>query len=182
MLRAAHEAGIFGNRTRTDMTILVNALIVIATVAAMEGVAWAAHKYVMHGFGWGWHKSHHEPREGVFERNDLYAALFAGLAIVLIYVFRDGGALLWVGVGMTAYGFLYFFVHDGITHQRWPFRYVPRNGYLKRLVQAHRLHHAVDGKDGCVSFGFLYAPPPTALKAKLKTLHGGSLKNTEAAE
>jgi beta-carotene 3-hydroxylase len=169
------------------MTILVNVLIVVATVAAMEGVAWAAHKYVMHGWGWGWHKSHHEPRHGAFERNDLYAVLFAVLAIILIYVGRnDGGTLLWIGVGMTVYGFLYFFVHDGLTHQRWPFRYVPRHGYLKRLVQAHRLHHAVEGKEGCVSFGFLYAPSVPALKAKLKTLHGGSLKNSdinsEAAE
>lgn len=165
------------------MTILVNALIVIVTVAAMEGVAWTAHKYVMHGFGWGWHKSHHEPREGVFERNDLYALLFASLSIILIYVGRnDASPYLWVGVGMTVYGFLYFFVHDGLTHQRWPFRYVPRAGYLKRLVQAHRLHHAVEGKEGCVSFGFLYAPSVPALKAKLKKLHGGSLKNADAPE
>lgn len=172
-----------GWRTMSNaLAFLVNTSIVLLTVAAMEGVAWAAHKYVMHGWGWGWHKSHHEPREGVFERNDLYAVVFAGIAILLIYFYRNGGPLLWVGVGMTVYGFLYFFVHDGITHQRWPFRYVPRNGYLKRLVQAHRLHHAVEGKEGCVSFGFIYAPPPAALKAKLKKLHGGSLKNGEAAE
>ena len=165
------------------MTILVNTLIVIATVAAMEGVAWFAHKYIMHGWGWGWHKSHHEPREGIFERNDLYALLFAALAIILIYLGRnDWGPILWVGVGMTVYGFLYFFVHDGLTHQRWPFRHVPRGGYLKRLVQAHRLHHAVEGKEGCVSFGFLYAPSVPALKAKLKKLHGGSLKQIDAAE
>lgn len=164
------------------MTILTNALIVIVTVAVMEGVAWAAHKYIMHGVGWGWHKSHHEPHEEVLERNDLYAVIFAVLAIVLMFLDRGFGPLYWVGVGMTVYGFLYFFVHDGLTHQRWPFRYVPRNGYLKRLVQAHRLHHAVEGKDGCVSFGFLYAPEPKALKAKLKAMHGGSLKNAEAAE
>jgi len=159
------------------MAVLVNVLIVLATVAVMEGVAWSAHKYVMHGFGWGWHKSHHEPRHGLFELNDLYAVLFAGIAIALIYVGRHGSPLLWIGVGMTAYGFLYFFCHDGIAHQRWPFRFVPRNGYLKRLVQAHRLHHAVEGKEGCVSFGFLYAPPPERLKAKLKALHGARLKN-----
>ena len=65
------------------------------------------------------------------------------------------------------YGILYFLVHDGMVHQRWPFRYVPRRGYLKRLVQAHRMHHAVDGRDGCVSFGFLYAPPVGELKRRL---------------
>ncbi|WP_454915750.1 beta-carotene hydroxylase [Xanthobacter sediminis] len=164
------------------MTFVLNTLIVLATVAAMEGIAWAAHKYVMHGFGWGWHKSHHEPRTGLFERNDLYAVLFAALAIALIYVGRHGAPALWVGVGMTAYGFLYFVAHDGIAHQRWPFHWVPHRGYLKRLVQAHRLHHAVEGKEGCVSFGFLYAPPVQALKAKLKALHGGTLKSPDAAE
>ena len=84
-------------------------------------------------------------------------------------VFSPGhGPLYWVGIGMSVYGVLYFFVHDGLVHQRWPFRYVPRNGYLKRLVQAHRLHHAVDGRDGAVSFGFLYAPPVRRLKEQLR--------------
>jgi beta-carotene 3-hydroxylase len=69
---------------------------------------------------------------------------------------------------MTAYGFLYFVVHDGMVHGRWPFRYVPRSGYLKRLVQAHRLHHAVEGREGCVSFGFLYAPPVRKLRDALR--------------
>ncbi|MDQ0506586.1 sterol desaturase family protein [Xanthobacter agilis] len=164
------------------MGFAINLLIVLLTVAAMEGVAWWAHKYVMHGFGWGWHKSHHEPRTGLFERNDLYALFFAAIAIALIFIGRHGAPVLWVGVGMTAYGALYFVAHDGIAHQRWPFQFVPRRGYLKRLVQAHRLHHAVDGKDGCVSFGFLYAPPVPALKARLKALHGPALKSTPPAE
>ena len=69
---------------------------------------------------------------------------------------------------MTLYGVLYFLVHDGLVHRRWPFRYTPRNGYLKRLVEAHRLHHAVSGKEGCVSFGFLYAQRPDVLRARLK--------------
>ena len=57
--------------------ILLYALIVIATVAAMEAFAWAMHKFVMHGrSGWGWHKSHHEETEGFFEKNDLYAVTF----------------------------------------------------------------------------------------------------------
>ena len=53
-------------------------------------------------------------------------------------------------------------------HHRWPFKYVPKNGYLKRVYQAHRLHHAVKGRDGCVSFGFIWAPPIDRLKADLK--------------
>ena len=84
--------------------------------------------------------------------------------------------LEWIGAGMTAYGLLYFVAHDGLVHQRWPFRYVPRSGYLKRLYQAHRMHHAVSGKDGAVSFGFLYAPPVEDLKRRLHALHQGPLR------
>ena len=49
-----------------------------------------------------------------------------------------------------------------------PWRWVPRSGYLKRLYQAHRLHHAVHGREGCVSFGFLWAPAPARLKQRLQ--------------
>lgn len=149
--------------------VLVPALIVIGTVVFMEVFAWWAHKYIMHGdLGWGWHKSHHEPHEPGFEKNDLYAVVFALFAIALFCV----GALFWqplwwVALGITVYGVLYFVAHDGLVHQRWPFRYVPRKGYLKRLYQAHRLHHAVQGKDGCVSFGFIYAPPVDVLVSEL---------------
>jgi beta-carotene 3-hydroxylase len=156
--------------------MLLNTLIVVATVAFMEVFSIVAHKYVMHGFGWGWHRSHHELRAGWFEKNDLYALVFAALAIVLIYYGTKGyHPLEWIGAGMTAYGLLYFVAHDGLVHRRWPFRYVPRSGYLKRLYQAHRMHHAVSGKDGAVSFGFLYAPPVARLKHQLQALHGGSL-------
>ena len=73
---------------------------------------------------------------------------------------------------MTLYGFFYFVVHDGLVHQRWPFRVTPKHGYAKRLVQAHRLHHATHGRDGAVSFGFLYAPDVRKLKAKLRAAAG----------
>ena len=148
--------------------MLLNATILVSTVLVMEAVAWAIHKYVMHGPGWGWHRSHHVEHDEVLEKNDLYAVIFAGLALLLIVFSPGRGPLYWVGVGMTVYGFLYFVVHDGLVHQRWPFRYVPRNGYLKRLVQAHRLHHAVGTKEGTVSFGFLWAPKPEVLKAELQ--------------
>ncbi len=152
------------------MSVLAPLLIVAATVAAMEGVAYSVHRWIMHGrFGWGWHRSHHEKRDGAFEKNDLYAVVFAGLSIGL---FAIGSAwwppLWWIAVGMSVYGVIYFVVHDGLVHQRWPFRYVPRDGYARRLYQAHRLHHAVEGRDDCVSFGFVYAPPVERLKARLQ--------------
>ncbi|HSG33822.1 MAG TPA: beta-carotene hydroxylase, partial [Sphingomonadaceae bacterium] len=65
------------------------------------------------------------------------------------------------------YGIIYTLVHDGLVHQRW-FRYVPRGGYLKRIVQAHNLHHATTSKEGGVSFGFVIARDPAVLKAELR--------------
>ena len=155
------------------MSIVVNALVTVGTVAAMEVVAVLVHRYVMHGPGWGWHRSHHEPHDGKFEVNDLYGLIFATIA-ALLFIFGPGPAspVYWVAVGMLAYGLLYFVVHDGLVHQRWPFRSKPRHPYLKRLVQAHRLHHAVEGRDGCVSFGFLYAPPVRRLRDRLRAQGG----------
>ena len=49
---------------------------------------------------------------------------------------------------MLAYGILYALIHDGLVHRRFASVRSPRGGYLKRLVQAHRLHHAVRGRDG----------------------------------
>ena len=118
--------------------------------------------------GWGWHRSHHEPHEGWFEKNDLYALVFAALSVALILAAPLWAPALWIGIGLIVYGILYSLVHDGLVHQRWPFRHVPRRGYLKRLYQAHKLHHAVEGQDGCVSFGFLYAAPVADLKRRLR--------------
>ncbi|MCJ7422408.1 sterol desaturase family protein [Sphingomicrobium astaxanthinifaciens] len=156
-------------------------LIALGVVVAMEATAYAVHRWVMHGpLGWGWHASHHAPRTGLFERNDLYAVVFALLAIGLFTAGALGPVWAWyVGLGTTLYGILYFIAHDGLVHQRWPFRIVPKSGYLQRLYQAHRLHHAVDGRDGCVSFGFLYAPPVRVLKARLRRHHPRGVRDPE---
>ncbi len=148
--------------------MLANIFIVLISIILMEGFAWLAHKYIMHGWGWCWHESHHTPRTGIFEKNDLYAVIFAFFAMGLFII----GDLYWqplwyIALGITIYGVLYGFVHDGLVHQRWPFSYFPKGGYLRRLVQAHKLHHAQQGREGCVSFGFLYAPEPHKLKEKL---------------
>ena len=155
-------------------------LIVLVTVAATEVAAGLIHRYVMHGFGWGWHRSHHEPHDGWFETNDLYALAFAALSVGLFLITPLWPPALWIGIGLIVYGILYSLVHDGLVHQRWPFRHVPRHGYLKRLYQAHKLHHAVEGRFGCVSFGFLYALPVGKLKQRLRSVDSDATR-TEAA-
>jgi len=149
-------------------------LIVLATFLAMEFVAWSSHKYVMHGFGWGWHRDHHEPHDKLLEKNDRYALVGAGMSIAM---FALGSPLVmggsawapgtWVGLGILLYGVVYSLIHDGLVHQRY-FKWVPRNGYARRLVQAHKLHHATIGKEGGVSFGFVFARDPAVLKQELK--------------
>jgi beta-carotene 3-hydroxylase len=153
-------------------------LLFVATILAMEGFAYVAHRWVMHGPGWFLHKSHHTPRTGNFELNDLYAVIFAVPSFVLLL----GGVQLgwwpgwaWIGAGIAGYGAIYFGFHDVIVHQRLPHRYVARSRYMKRIVQAHRLHHAVESKHGTVSFGFLWAPRAEVLKRQIKA-RGGSLR------
>jgi beta-carotene 3-hydroxylase len=145
-------------------------LTVFISVIGMEIFAWAIHKYVMHGPGWGWHESHHTETNGLFETNDLYAVVFSVIAAGLFIVGSLWWTPLWfVALGLTIYGLLYGFVHDGLVHQRWPFFVKTRGVYMKRLVQAHRIHHAVHTRDGAVSFGFLWAEDVRKLKAKLKS-------------
>ncbi len=150
---------------------LLNVIVVVAAFLFMEGFAWAVHRYVMHSsWGWGWHQSHHTPHDRVLEKNDWFAVVFAAPPILLFLLGSrpEWRVLWWAGLGVTLYGVMYAVVHDGLVHQRWPFRVKPRTGYAKRLVQAHRLHHATHGRDGAVSFGFLYAPDVRKLKARLR--------------
>ncbi|WP_174296580.1 sterol desaturase family protein [Sphingomonas bacterium] len=155
--------------------------IVLAAVAAMELFAWWAHKYVMHGWGWEWHRDHHEPHDHVLERNDLFAVVFGSVVVALFVVgYAYSAPLWWSALGITVYGLIYTVIHDGIVHQRW-FRWVPTRGYAKRLVQAHKLHHAAVGKDGGVSFGFLWAGNPTRLKANLRRQHASGLTRLRGA-
>ena len=156
------------------MDFLAPALIVFATVSAMEWVAWASHKYIMHGFAWAWHRDHHEPHDNLLEKNDLFAIVGA---VASISMFAIGSPMVlgsgawwpgtWIGLGILFYGIIYTLVHDGLVHQRY-FQWVPKRGYAKRLVQAHKLHHATVGKEGGVSFGFVLARDPARLKAELR--------------
>ena len=153
--------------------------IFIATVIGMEVFAYATHRWVMHGPGWFLHASHHRPRTGPFEANDLYAVIFALPSILLLL----GGVHLgwgewaiWTGAGIAAYGAIYFGFHDIIVHQRLRHRYVARSRYMKRIVQAHKLHHATETREGSVSFGFLWAPRADVLKAQLARSSEGRLR------
>ena len=153
------------------MDILLYAAAFLGALAAMEGVAYVTHKYVMHGALWALHASHHKPREGLFEANDWFAVFFATPSIVLIYLGTNGYPVaLWAGLGVAAYGLIYFGFHDIIVHRRIPHEWRPKNRYMQRIVHAHRIHHATDQKEGAVSFGFVYAPPVAELRARMREI------------
>lgn len=128
-------------------------IITILSFGLMEAAAWAMHKYVLHGPLWHLHRSHHEPHEGPWERNDLvilfYAALSAGACMA-------GGRWLGVGLGIALYGGVYFFIHDVLIHRRIRWFGKPRGTYLRALDIAHKTHHATRGKDGSRAFGMLW--------------------------
>ena len=161
------------------MTLVSGLLLLVATVAFMEGFAYVMHRWVMHGFLWSLHASHHAPRTGIFERNDWFAVVFALPSIALIDMGVNRGfgmpALL-VGVGIAIYGLIYFGFHDVIVHRRLKHSWRPTTPYLRRIVQAHRLHHVIETKHGTVSFGFLWAPPVRALKAELAARASGDVR------
>jgi beta-carotene 3-hydroxylase len=141
--------------------ILTCATITIGTFLFWEFVAWFTHKYVMHGFLWAWHKSHHTVHHHVTEKNDLFAIVFSFPSIGLFYYFsvvEYNPYGLAAGLGILCYGIFYLIFHDIIVHQR--IRWLPkkRSQYLQRMIHAHYIHHAKHTKEGCEAFGFLWAP------------------------
>lgn len=140
---------------------MIKFLIVAGTFGFMEFMAWFAHKYIMHGFGWEWHKDHHNHHKGFFEKNDYYAVVFSIVASSTI-IYGDLNPnfwyLKWFGIGVTCYGVAYFVFHDIIVHRRVKIKFVAKSKYMKRIMNAHYIHHKVHTKEGAEAFGFLYAP------------------------
>lgn len=126
-------------------------LLVVGSFVAMEGVSYAAHRWVMHGFAMAWHRSHHVPAITRFEKNDLFPVCFSAVG-VLLFALGSGGwtAFWWVGTGVTAYGAAYLFVHEVYIHHRLPVR-VPELVYLEWLRSSHRVHH----ETGAEPYGML---------------------------
>lgn len=146
------------------MQILIAIGITLATVAAMEFVAWLAHKYVMHGFLWRWHQDHHDHRlkEGrFFEKNDLFFLVFAipSMLCYILFSLPGLGWLLWVAIGISIYGLIYFLIHDVYIHQRFSWFKQLDNRYSRAILRAHGAHHARQTKEEGVSFGLLVVDP-----------------------
>jgi beta-carotene 3-hydroxylase len=143
------------------MDVLLNALILLAMAAYMEYVAWFTHKYVMHGFLWVLHEDHHRPRDRGLQKNDLFALFFSVVSFTLIFtgLLRQWMPLFSAGLGVALYGVGYVLFHDIMFHRRIPgLRIKTRGRYLRRIVQAHRIHHQYRDPRNGACFGFLYPP------------------------
>jgi beta-carotene 3-hydroxylase len=138
--------------------------LAVAALIVMEPVTAVLHRVVFHGFGMGWHRSHHEPPREVLEANDLFPVVFATLTIIVLSIgawVGGGDVLVPIGAGVTAYGAAYLLVHDVVIHRRIPWLPIPdRVG--TRLRAAHNVHHLYSR----APFGFLAPVVPAELAAR----------------
>ena len=149
----------------------MNALIIVFTFFFMEVVAWATHKYVMHGFLWNLHEDHHiKNPESHLEKNDSFFLIFAIPAIILMAIgtFTSIPVVMPIGIGITIYGACYFLVHDVFIHQRLKIFRNSNNAYFRAIRRAHKIHHKHLGKEHGECFGMLIVPFKY-LRAELKT-------------
>ncbi|KAG0565340.1 hypothetical protein KC19_8G183500 [Ceratodon purpureus] len=135
--------------------------LAIGAAVGMEYWARWAHKALWHDSLWNMHESHHKPREGPFEMNDVFAIINAVPAIALMAYgfFHSGlvpGLCFGAGLGITMFGMAYMFVHDGLVHRRFPVGPIADVPYLQKVAAAHQLHHA--DLFGGVPYGLFLGP------------------------
>ncbi|CAN6290847.1 unnamed protein product [Urochloa humidicola] len=140
----------------------------VGTLALSVGAAvgmefWArwAHRALWHASLWHMHESHHRPRDGPFELNDVFAIVNAVPAMSLLaYGFFNRGLLpglcFGAGLGITLFGMAYMFVHDGLVHRRFPVGPIENVPYFRRVAAAHQIHH-MDQFQG-VPYGLFLGP------------------------
>ena len=142
------------------MTATLNILVLISTFLFMEFVAWAVHKYVMHGFLWSLHKDHHVVNpKNVFQKNDYFFLIFAIPSMILIFIGYENYTIeLFIGYGIALYGLAYFLIHEIIIHRRLPPPAKTKSKYIKAIRKAHKIHHKNRGKNNGINFGMLIVP------------------------
>lgn len=143
--------------------MIILSITLLATFFGMEFVAWFTHKYIMHGFLWKLHADHHKKdhhHSSFFEKNDYFFLIFAtpGILALLFGTQLHNNYLLGGGIGITAYGFCYFLVHDVFIHQRFKWLRNSNNYYFRAIRRAHKVHHKHLGKEDGECFGMLLVP------------------------
>ncbi|MFA7274305.1 MAG: carotene hydroxylase [Crocinitomicaceae bacterium] len=135
-------------------------IVLLLSFAFMEFVAWLAHKYLMHGFLWHFHKDHHDTHEGFFERNDIFFLIFAIPSALCIFIGMKNAFYVpvWIGFGIALYGAAYFFLHDIFIHRRFSFLKDIDHPYFIAIRKAHKIHHKNRYKEHGKHFGMLLVP------------------------
>ena len=138
--------------------------IVAVAFCGMEAVSYLTHRFVMHGFGFGVHRSHHQASDGRFELNDLYPLMFSSVAISAFAAgtfLPDLRPLVHAGIGITLYGAAYLFVHEIYIHRRLGLVTRPR-AVLEWMKRSHRIHHLYGGEP----YGMLLPIVPRELRQR----------------
>ncbi|XP_039780230.1 beta-carotene 3-hydroxylase, chloroplastic-like [Panicum virgatum] len=133
----------------------------VGAAVGMEFWARWAHRSLWHASLWHMHESHHRPRDGPFELNDVFAIINAVPAMSLLaYGFFNRGLVpglfFGAGLGITLFGMAYMFVHDGLVHRRFPVGPIENVPYFRRVAAAHQIHH-MDNFQG-VPYGLFLGP------------------------
>lgn len=135
-------------------------LVLLLTFFVMEFMAWATHRFVMHGFMWYFHADHHVAEPGFFERNDVFFLIYAIPSWLCIMLGMMAGNYLpvWIGFGIALYGWAYFMIHDVYIHRRFKWLRDIDHPYFMAIRKAHKMHHKHTGKEHGECFGMLIVP------------------------
>ncbi len=145
------------------MRLLMLVSLGALSFVAMEGVSYATHRWVMHGPGMVWHRSHHSPPTTRLEKNDLFPLVFSliGFGSFLTASLLGSAPLFWVAGGVTAYGLAYAFVHEVYIHRRVDVNVRDRR-YFVWMRDSHHIHHSLGGEP----YGMLFPVVSSARRAE----------------
>jgi beta-carotene 3-hydroxylase len=109
---------------------------------------------------WNLHEDHHQPKPGVFEKNDLFFLIYAvpSWLCIMLGVMWEVWPAVGVGAGIALYGLVYFLIHDVLIHRRFKWFDKTDNAYFRAIRKAHKVHHKNRFKEEGSSFGMLFVP------------------------
>lgn len=144
--------------------------LVVFSFFIMEFLSYLLHRFVLHGWFWNIHKSHHKSSHSIFELNDFFSLSFSIIAIILMIVGLQENIIssfyFPIGLGITFYGILYFIIHDVYVHKRF-LSFQTSNRLINIIKKAHQKHHQSVNKIGNEPYGlFLFDYELFSKKAK----------------
>ena len=142
--------------------------VMLLSFIGMEFMAWATHKFLMHGTMWYFHEDHHDLKEHIIERNDVFFLIYAipSWLCIMLGMMANNYVPVWIGYGIALYGFTYFMIHDVYIHRRFKWLRDIDHPYFMAIRKAHKIHHKHTGKEDGECFGMLIVPKKYYIEAK----------------